>query len=160
MTAADYMSLDFLADLYYFFGSWMIWFVKPRRSIGTLPDLLPPLASFVSLGCDDLVESLPFCGDVYYGLGTAFGVLLVDVFLERLVLTSGSTSGFLVSAFFFPFAWTALSSIQSEYCLYSLILETFLLVFCPALFYSFVCFCLSSAFDFLSSLFIKKSILY
>ena len=104
MTAADCMSFDFLADLYNFFGSWMIWFVKPRRSIGTLPDLPSALASLVSLGCDDLLESLPFCGDVYCGLGTAIGVLLVDVFLERLVLKSGSTSGFLVSVFFFPFA--------------------------------------------------------
>lgn len=66
-----------------------------------MPSLLPPLASLVSLGCEDFVESLAFWGDVDNSFGAAFDVLPRDVFLDRLALTSGSTSGLLVSESFF-----------------------------------------------------------
>ena len=60
MTAADCWSFVFLADLCCFFGSWMIWLVKPSMSMGTLPDLSAPFVSRVALAWEDLVESLPF----------------------------------------------------------------------------------------------------
>ena len=85
--------------------------------------------------------------------------LAAEAFLERLARASDSASGFWVSgSFFLPCAATDLSPIQSEYCLNSLIFVIFLFDFC-AVFYSGYFFVLPSAFVFLSSLLMKKSIL-
>lgn len=116
----------------------------------------------ISLFIEILADFLSFSFDCDYGFDIVFADFVLEATLERVVLTSSSSSsGFFVSDSAFLVIDTFLSATQSEYFLNSVILEMFflhpgaLIPELPDYFYKF-----SAAFVFLSSLLMKKSILY